>query len=87
VLPYILASDETYKARLRLRNETKPEGLYFGFVSEERFDEVTQYFTPPSEEENFHVIYYEANAFRQSGKSQHEPSILQQTDAAQLGQA
>ena len=61
VLHYIVASDESCKARLRLRNETKPEGLYFGFVSEDRFDEVTRYFTPPSDQENFHVIYYEAD--------------------------
>src|SRR5580704_9621162 len=60
VLHYIVASDEACKARLRLRNETKPEGLYFGFVSEDRFDEVTRYFAPPSDQENFHVIYYEA---------------------------
>jgi len=33
VLHYIVASDVSCKARLRLRNETKPEGLYFGFVS------------------------------------------------------
>jgi predicted kinase len=56
----IVASDELCKAQLRLRNETKPEGLYYGFVSEDRFDEVTRYFVPPSDQENFHVIYYEA---------------------------
>ena len=50
VLHYIVASDESCKARLRLRN----------VVSEDRFDEVTRYFTPPSDQENFHVIYYEA---------------------------
>jgi len=42
VLHYIIASDESCKARLRLRNEAKPEGLYFGFVSEDRFEEVTR---------------------------------------------
>jgi hypothetical protein len=56
------ASDDSCKARLCLRNETKPEGLYFGFVSEDRFDEVTRYFIPPSDQENFHVIYHEADA-------------------------
>ena len=61
VLHYIVASDESCKARLRLRNETKPEGLYFGFVSEDRFDEVTRYFTPPSDQEKFHVMYYDAD--------------------------
>ena len=61
VLHYIVASDESCKARLRLRNETKPEGIYFGFVGEDRFDEVTRYFIPPSDREKFHVIYYDAD--------------------------
>ena len=61
VLHYIVASDESCKARLRLRNETRPEGLYFGFVGEDRFDEVTRYFTPPSDQEKFHVTYYDAD--------------------------
>jgi predicted kinase len=60
-LHYIVASDQSCKARLRLRNETKPEGIYFGFVSEDRFDEVTRYFTPPSDAENLRVIRYEAD--------------------------
>ena len=60
ILHVIVASDELCKARLRVRNETKPEGIYFGFVSEEQFDEVTRYFAPPTEQENFNVIYYEA---------------------------
>jgi predicted kinase len=61
-LHYIVASDATCKARLRQRNETKPEGLYYGFVSEDLFDEVTSYFVPPAEQENFRVIPYEADA-------------------------
>jgi predicted kinase len=61
VLHYIVASDQACKARLRLRNKTRPEGIYFGFVSEERFDEVTRYFVPPSDQENFHVVCYEAD--------------------------
>ena len=60
VLHYIVASDESCKARLRLRTQTKPVGIYFGFVSEDLFDEVTRYFAPPSDEENFHVIRREA---------------------------
>jgi predicted kinase len=60
LLHYIVASDESCKARLRLRNETKPEGIYFGFVGEDRFDEVTRYFAPPSDRENFRVISHEA---------------------------
>jgi predicted kinase len=60
VLHYIVASNELCKARLRLRNDTKPDGLYYGYVSEELFDKVTQYFMPPSDEENFNVTRYEA---------------------------
>lgn len=58
VLHIIVASDELCKARLRLRNDTKPEGLYYGFVSEDRFDEVTRYFVPPSDQEKFNVNCY-----------------------------
>lgn len=58
VLHSIVASDELCKARLRLRNETKPEGLYYGLVSEGRFDEVTRFFVPPSDREKFHLICY-----------------------------
>ena len=61
LLHCITASDASCKARLRRRNETKPAGIYFGFVGEDRFDEVTRYFTPPSEQENFRVISYEAD--------------------------
>jgi predicted kinase len=58
VLHCIVASDELCKARLRLRNATKPEGLYYGSVTEDRFEEVTRYFVPPSDQEEFNVIYY-----------------------------
>jgi predicted kinase len=61
MLHYIVAPDEVCKARLRLRNETKPEGLYFGFVSEDRFDEVVRYFFPPSDQEKFNVTRYDAD--------------------------
>lgn len=62
VLHYIVATDEGCNARLRLRNETKPAGLYWVFVSEERFEEVTRYFVPPSHEEHFNVVRYEVDA-------------------------
>jgi predicted kinase len=67
VLHYIIASDDACKARLRLRNETKPEGLYFGFVGEDRFDEVTRFFTPPSDQEKFNVTRYEAGVPSSTG--------------------
>ena len=58
MLHCIVASDELCKARLRLRNATKPEGVYYGSVTEDRFDEVTRYFDPPLDQEKFNVIYY-----------------------------
>jgi hypothetical protein len=45
---------------LRLRNETKPVGLYYGPVSEELFEKVTRYFVPPAEQENFEITPYGA---------------------------
>jgi len=59
VLHSIVASDELCKARLRLRNEARTEGLYYGYVGEDRFDEVTRYFVPPLDEEKFLVIDYD----------------------------
>jgi predicted kinase len=60
MLHVIVASDALCKSRLRLRNETKPEGLYYGAVSETRFDEVTRYFVPPADQENFLITRYDA---------------------------
>jgi len=61
LLHVISATDEGCKARLRQRNELKPEGLYYGEVSEAVFDEVTRYFVPPSEQEGFRVVSYDAD--------------------------
>jgi predicted kinase len=61
-LHVIEASDEICRARLRARNETKPEGLYFGFVPEETFEPVTRLLMPPAEAEGFNVIRHEAQA-------------------------
>lgn len=61
MLHVIAASDEQCKSRLRQRNETKPEGLYYGAVSEAQFDEVTRYFVPPADAEGFKTMRYEAD--------------------------
>jgi predicted kinase len=58
-LHVIDASADACKARLRARNETKPEGLYFGHVPEEFFGPVTRLIVPPAEAEGFHVIRHE----------------------------
>ena len=59
-LHVITASDALCKIRLRQRNQIKPEGIYFGHVTEERFDEVTRYFVPPADDENFLITRYDA---------------------------
>lgn len=56
VLHYLPLDDDTCKARVRLRNETKPPGVFFGFVTEMQVDEVNAYFTPPNPDEGFTVI-------------------------------
>jgi predicted kinase len=59
-LHVIEAADELCKARLRKRNETTPEGLYFGHVSEDIFEPVTGLLVPPSEAEGFNVVHHQA---------------------------
>ena len=61
-LHVIEAPDDVCRARLRVRNETKPEGLYFGFVPEETFEPVTRLLMPPAEAEGFNVIRHDARA-------------------------
>jgi len=63
-LHVIEASDALCRARLRLRNATKPEGLYYGEVSEALFEAVTRHFAPPSDEEKFLVVRYRAEPAR-----------------------
>jgi predicted kinase len=58
-LHVIEAPEELCKSRLRARNATKPEGLYYGFVPEEFFGPVTGLLVPPAEDEGFHVIRHE----------------------------
>jgi hypothetical protein len=60
MLHCVVASDELCKTRLRIRNETKPEGLYYGTVTEALFDEVTRYFVSPADQENFEITRYDA---------------------------
>ena len=59
-LHVIDASEDVCKARLRTRNETKPEGLYFGHVAEETFAPVKSLLAPPAEAEGFNIIRHAA---------------------------
>ena len=58
-LHVIEAPLELCKARLRARNETKPEGVYFGFVPEETFGPVMRLLVPPTEAEGFNLIRHD----------------------------
>lgn len=49
------ADDATCLARVRQRNETQPDGVFFGVVSDAIVIEVNTYVTPPSPEEGFRV--------------------------------
>jgi predicted kinase len=56
VLHYIDVPEDVCLARLKLRNETKPKGLYFATTSEEEFVAIARYFQAPTVEEGFHVL-------------------------------
>jgi predicted kinase len=58
-LHYIVADDRLCKARIAERNRTRPEGVYWGDVSEELFDAVNTYFRAPTPAEGFVVIEYD----------------------------
>jgi predicted kinase len=55
LLHYLDVPEEECLARLKIRNETKPEGLYFATTSEEEFSAIARWFQPPVPEEGFHV--------------------------------
>jgi len=57
-LHWIDAPDDVCRARLRARNETKPEGLYFGHVPEAIFDPINRGITPPADSEGFNVVWH-----------------------------
>ncbi len=59
-LHYILADEQVCKQRIAERNLTKPEGIYWGDVSEELFDAVNKYFQPPTSEEGFVLVEHPA---------------------------
>lgn len=55
-LHYIVADDALCKSRIAERNIAKPQGIYWGDVSEAMFDAVNKYFQPPTTEEGFVVV-------------------------------
>ena len=61
-LHYIVADEPLCKRRIQERNRTKPDGIYWGDVSEEMFDAVNQYFQPPTAEERFTIVEHRDSA-------------------------
>jgi hypothetical protein len=43
---------------VRQRNETKPEGVFFGVVTDEQVDEVNEFFAAPGSDEGFTVVVH-----------------------------
>ena len=56
VLHVIEATDSECLANIRRRNEEKPPGIYWGYVSDETFHAVTVHFAPPQAEEGFRIL-------------------------------
>jgi predicted kinase len=52
----IEATDDECLANIHRRNDEKPEGVYWGHVSDEMFHAVNPHIVPPSPDEGFRVI-------------------------------
>jgi predicted kinase len=55
VLHYLDVPEDECLARLKIRNEAKPNGLYFSTTSEEEFRSIGRWFQAPLPEEGFHI--------------------------------
>ncbi|URD49549.1 ATP-binding protein [Chroococcidiopsis sp. CCNUC1] len=55
-LYFINATDDLCKRQLKERSKNQSESA---FVSETVFEEITKYFQPPSEEEQFNIVIYD----------------------------
>jgi predicted kinase len=58
-LHYMRTDDRTCRRRIQRRNETQPEGLFFGVVTEAQVDEVNVHFRPPDASEGFTVVVHD----------------------------
>ncbi len=55
-LHYIVAEESLCRRRIQERNRARPEGIYWGDVSDELFEAVNRYFDPPAAQEMFTVV-------------------------------
>ncbi len=61
-LHWLDASDEVCLQRIHQRNAERPEGIYWGQVSDELFHQVTTRFVPPGADERFEVLRLEVKS-------------------------
>jgi hypothetical protein len=57
-LHYLPADDDICRKRVRQRNVSRPEGVFFGTVTDAQVDQVNKFFTPPGRAEGFEVIIH-----------------------------
>jgi predicted kinase len=55
-LHHIVADESLCRQRVHERNRSKPEGIYWGDVSDELLDEVNKYFQAPTSDEGFTIV-------------------------------
>jgi len=60
LLHLIEASDAECLANIHRRNDEKPDGIYWGDVSDDIFHAVTAHFAPPGPEEGFRIVAHTA---------------------------
>jgi predicted kinase len=58
VLHFLNVDEEECLHRLQMRNEDKPEGLYFATTTEADFRAICRFFQPPEPEEGLTVVTY-----------------------------
>lgn len=68
VLHYLDVPDAVCKARLRERNAS---GTHAFKVSDAQFDQITEYFVPPSEDERFNVVLHRHDGVGGNGSVAH----------------
>ena len=73
VLHYVRTDDETCRTRVRQRNELKPEGVFFGIVTEAQLDEVNTFFAPPGDHEGFTIVVHDPSPGPARGSAFGEP--------------
>jgi predicted kinase len=59
ILHFLDVDEDECLNRLLIRNDRKPEGLYFASTTEEEFSAICKYFQVPSPEEGLNIKTYQ----------------------------